>query len=66
MHQSLQRKANSSAYLPRWTGNGGAEFEKGRIKATMIGRYVAKIYTQDANTDVVNNVPGSFDPIFRG
>jgi iron complex outermembrane recepter protein len=51
-------------YLPRWTGNGGAEFEKGRIKATMIGRYVAKLYTQDENKDVVNNVPGSFDPYF--
>jgi iron complex outermembrane receptor protein len=51
-------------YLPRWTGNGGAEFEKGRIKATMTGRYVAKLYTQDDNKDVVNNVPGSFDPYF--
>jgi iron complex outermembrane receptor protein len=51
-------------YLPRWTGNCGAEFEKGRIKATLTGRYVAKIYTQDENKDVVSNVPGSFDPYF--
>jgi iron complex outermembrane recepter protein len=51
-------------YLPRWTGNGGAEFEKGRIRATMTGRYVSKIYTQDENKDTVSNVPGSFDPYF--
>lgn len=51
-------------YLPRWTGNGGFEFERGRVKATITGRYVAKIYTQDENKDVVSNVPGSFDPYF--
>jgi iron complex outermembrane recepter protein len=51
-------------YLPRWTWNGGAEFEKGRIRATMIGRYVAKLYAQDENKDTVSNVPGSFDPYF--
>ena len=51
-------------YLPRWTGNGGAEFEKGRIRSTMTGRYVAKLFTQDENRDVVSNVPGSFDPYF--
>ncbi len=51
-------------YLPRWTGNGGAEFDKGRIKATMTGRYVAKVFTQDENKDVVSNAPGSFDPYF--
>ncbi len=51
-------------YLPRWTGNGGAEFEKGRIRSTMTGRYVAKLFAQDENRDVVSNVPGSFDPYF--
>jgi iron complex outermembrane recepter protein len=51
-------------YLPRWTGNGGAEFEKGRIKATLTGRYVAKLFTQDENKDIVSSVPGSFDPYF--
>lgn len=51
-------------YLPRWTGNGGVEFEKGRIRATLTGRYVAKLYTQDENRDTVSNVPGSFDPYF--
>jgi iron complex outermembrane recepter protein len=51
-------------YLPRWVGNGGAEFERGRITATMVGRYVSKLYTQDENKDIFNNVPGSYDPYF--
>ena len=42
----------------------GAEFEKWRITATLVGRYVGKLYTQDENKDTVNNVPGSYDPYF--
>jgi len=52
------------AFLPRWTSNGGAEFEGGRIRATLTGRYVGKIYSHDENRDVVTGVPGSFDPYF--
>jgi iron complex outermembrane receptor protein len=51
-------------YLPRWMTNVGAEYERGRLTATLTGRYVAKLYTNDENKDVVSNVPSSYDPYF--
>lgn len=57
-------KGKFLTYLPRWTGNGGIELERGRITATVTGRYVSKLYTHDENRDIVGNVPGSYDQYF--
>ena len=60
----LSTEGKYLTFLPRWTGNGGAEFERGRLTATFVGRYVSKLYTHDENKDIVTNVPGSYDPYF--
>ncbi len=63
-HSKPSTEGKLLTFLPRWTGNGGAEFERGRLTATLVGRYVSKLYTHDENKDVVTNVPGSYDPYF--
>jgi iron complex outermembrane receptor protein len=51
-------------YTPRQQYNFGFTFHYWKILATLSGRYVSKIMTQDDNSDKVNNVPGSYDPFF--
>lgn len=41
-----------SAVQPRWS-------------ATVTGRYQGDVYSTDTNTDIVNGVPGSYDPFFE-
>ncbi|MEN6467189.1 MAG: TonB-dependent receptor [Syntrophaceae bacterium] len=53
-------------YLPEKMFNVGADLEAGPFSASVVGRYVSKRYTDDENLDVVNNVPGSYDPFFTG
>ncbi|MBW2069259.1 MAG: TonB-dependent receptor [Deltaproteobacteria bacterium] len=51
-------------YTPLWKANIGAEFEKSRFRAYIIGRYIGKWYTKDDNSDKTNDVYGSYDPYF--
>lgn len=51
-------------YLPEKMFNVGADLEVGRFSASVVGRYVSKRYTDDGNLDVVDDVPGSYDPFF--
>lgn len=44
--------------------NIGLEGSRGPWSGSIIGSYVGKMYGSDDNTDVVNNVPGSYDPYF--
>jgi iron complex outermembrane receptor protein len=41
-----------SAVQPRWS-------------ATVTGRYQGDVFSTDTNTDIVNGVPGSYDPFFE-
>ncbi|PMP71495.1 MAG: TonB-dependent receptor [Thermodesulfovibrio aggregans] len=51
-------------YTPLWRANVGAEFEKSGFSAMVVGRYVGKWFSEDDNSDRVNNVYGSYDPYF--
>ena len=51
-------------YTPLWRANIGAEFEKSGFSAMVVGRYVGKWFSNDDNSDYVNNVYGSYDPYF--
>lgn len=51
-------------YTPLWKANIGAEFEKSGFQAFITGRYVGKWFSNDDNSDKVNNVYGSYDPYF--
>ncbi|MBN1380339.1 MAG: TonB-dependent receptor [Deltaproteobacteria bacterium] len=51
-------------YLPKKLFNVGAEFEKGRLAASITGRYVDKRYSNDENTDEVDDVFTSYDAFF--
>jgi len=44
--------------------NVGADAEYGPLTASLVGRYVGKRYSTDANTDIVNFVYTSYDPFF--
>jgi len=44
--------------------NAGAFYIRGPLSASLIGRYVGDQYGEDDNSDVVNNVHGSYDPYF--
>lgn len=44
--------------------NIGLEGSRGPWSGSIIGSYFGKMYGNDENTDVVNNVPGSYDPYF--
>jgi iron complex outermembrane receptor protein len=50
--------------IPDKMFNIGAELTKGPFSASLVGRYVSKIYLNDDNSDRVDNVPGSCDPCF--
>ncbi|MEW6658938.1 MAG: TonB-dependent receptor [Thermodesulfobacteriota bacterium] len=49
---------------PRQQFNFGVTVNYWKIKANLAGRYVSKMMSQDDNSDVVNNVYGSYDPFF--
>lgn len=51
-------------YTSLWRANIGAEFEKAGFFAMVVGRYVGKWYSNDDNSDKINNVYGSYDPYF--
>jgi len=51
-------------YTPLWRANIGAKFEKSGFSAMVVGRYVGKWFSNDDNSDNVNNVYGSYDPYF--
>lgn len=51
-------------HVPLWMANAGLEFEKSRFQASFTGRYMDKRYSEDDNSDRVNNVYKSFDPYF--
>ena len=44
--------------------NIGLEGSRGPWSGSIIGSYFGKMYGNDENTDVVDNVPGSYDPYF--
>lgn len=44
--------------------NIGIEGRLGPWSGSVVGSYVGKMYGNDTNTDVVNDVPGSYDPYF--
>jgi iron complex outermembrane receptor protein len=50
--------------MPKRIFNLGAEAEKGPFLCSLTGTYVSKRYSYDDNSDVVNNVYGSYDPYF--
>lgn len=50
--------------VPRHMINGGLDANYGPASLYLVGRYVAKRYGQDDNSDTVNNVYGSYDPYF--
>jgi len=49
-------------FMPDTMINAGVECEVGPFSASLTGRYVSKRYSTDTNTDIVNNVFGSYDP----
>lgn len=49
---------------PKKLFNIGLEGSSGPWSGSLIGTYVGKMYGQDDNSDVVENVPGSYDPYF--
>ncbi len=51
-------------YIPLWTVNSGVEIDKSGFSATLLGRYAAKRYLNDDNSDKINNVFNSLDPYF--
>jgi iron complex outermembrane receptor protein len=44
--------------------NAGAECEIGPFSASVTGRYVGKVYSDDQNRDTINGVYTSYDPYF--
>lgn len=51
-------------YVPRQQFNFGVTVNYWKIKANLSGRYASKLMSTDNNSDVVNNVYGSYDPFF--
>ncbi|AEB08233.1 TonB-dependent receptor [Desulfobacca acetoxidans] len=49
---------------PRQMFNFGVTANYWKFQANLSGRYVSKLYATDNNSDVVNNVYGSYDPYF--
>ncbi len=58
---SVGRKITNT---PRQQFNFGVTVNYWKIKANLAGRYYSKLYSTDNNSDVVNNVYGSYDPAF--
>lgn len=50
--------------VPQHIWNLGLEAEYGPLSGFISGRYISKRYQTDGNTDSVNNVYGSYDPVF--
>ncbi|MEW6326446.1 MAG: TonB-dependent receptor [Thermodesulfobacteriota bacterium] len=50
--------------VPEKMFNIGADLSKGPFSASIVGRYVSKIYKNDDNSDEVDGVYGSYDPYF--
>jgi iron complex outermembrane receptor protein len=48
--------------IPQNMVNLGVDWESGPLLVSFTGRHVSKIFSTDANTDVVEGVPGSYDP----
>ncbi len=51
-------------YVPRQQFNFGVTVNYWKIKANLSGRYASKLMSTDTNSNVVNNVYGSYDPFF--
>ncbi|MEW6386373.1 MAG: TonB-dependent receptor [Thermodesulfobacteriota bacterium] len=51
-------------YTPRQQYNFGANANYWILNVNLTGRYVSKVHSRADNGDVVNNVPGSYDPFF--
>lgn len=51
-------------HTPLWMVNGGLEFKKSAFSALITARYVDKRYSNDDNSDRINNVYKSYDPYF--
>jgi len=51
-------------YVPRQQFNFGVTVTYWKIKANLSGRYFSKLPSSDNNSDVINNVYGSYDPFF--
>jgi len=50
--------------VPNFMFNNGVDFTWGPFSSSLFGRYVAKRYSNDQNTDRYNNVYTSYDPYF--
>jgi iron complex outermembrane receptor protein len=48
--------------IPQNMVNLGVDWEHGPLLVSFTGRHVSKIFSSDANTDIVEGVPGSYDP----
>jgi len=51
-------------FVPRQQFNFGFNVNYWVVNANFTGRYVSKMFTRADNRDIVNNVPGSYDPFF--
>jgi iron complex outermembrane receptor protein len=49
-------------HIPQNMVNLGVDWERGPVLVSFTGRHVSKIFSTDANTDIVEGVPGSYDP----
>lgn len=49
---------------PQKMANAGINGKRGPFSASLFGHYVGKVYANDENLDVINNVYGSYDPYF--
>lgn len=57
-------EGKSLTMIPESMFNIGADLTKGPFSASLVGRYVSKIYYNDDNSDEVDGVYGSYDPYF--
>ncbi|RLA88735.1 MAG: TonB-dependent receptor [Deltaproteobacteria bacterium] len=51
-------------FVPRQQFNFGLNLNYWKVNANLSGRYVSKVHTRSDNADIINNVPGSYDPYF--
>lgn len=49
---------------PQTMFNAGLQGSQGLWSYSMAGHYVGKVYANDVNADIVNNIYGSYDPYF--
>jgi iron complex outermembrane receptor protein len=52
-------------YVPRHIASFIATASRRQWTATLTGRYVGEIFSNDTNSDIVKGVPGSYDPYFE-